>query len=64
MNTKEAISTKWKAVEGFNKGELFKKKKNKTLLSNYVSSEIIVKEKLARIWNDSALRLLDKSLNS
>lgn len=36
MNTKETISTKWKAVEGFNKGELFKKKK-KTLLSNYVS---------------------------
>lgn len=63
MNTKEAISTKWKAVEGFNKGELFKKKKKNPAVKLCVS-EIIVKEKLARIWNDSALRLLDKSLNS
>lgn len=63
MNIKEAISTKWKAVEGFNKGELFKKKK-KTPAVKLCVSEIIVKKKLARIWNDSALRLLDKSLNS
>lgn len=63
MNTKEAISTKWKAVEGFNKGELFKQKRKNPTVKLRVS-EIIVKEKLARIWNDSALRLLDKSLNS
>lgn len=64
MNTKEAISTKWKAVEGFNKGEMFKKEKNKNPAVKLCVSEIIVKEKLARTWNESALRLPDKSLNS
>lgn len=65
MSTKEEISmeTKLKAVEGFNKVELLKKKNPAVKLR---VGERIVKdwEKLERIWKDSALRLLDQSLNS